>query len=94
VPLGTAELCLEAIRIAAEVATVGNPASVSDAGVAALVGAAGVEGAVYNVRINLPSIKDADFCAEMERDLDRLVREARAARDAVDAYVLEQIRKK
>jgi len=45
------------------------------------------------VRINLPAIKDADFCAEMDRDLDRLVREARRARDAVDAYVLGKIRK-
>ena len=93
VPLGTAKLCLEAVTIAAEIAQIGNPASVSDAGVAALVGCAGVEGAVYNVRINLPSIKDQAFCQEMERDLDALVREAKAVRDRVDGYVLGKIRK-
>ncbi|MBW2525287.1 MAG: glutamate formimidoyltransferase [Deltaproteobacteria bacterium] len=92
VPLSTARLCFEAIQIAAEVAKKGNEPSLSDAGVAALVGCAGVEGAVYNVRINLPAIKDADFCAEMERDLDQLVADARKLRDEVDRFVLEQIK--
>lgn len=93
VPLQTARLCFESIQIAAQVARKGNKASVSDAGVAALVGCAGVEGAVYNVRINLPAIKDQQFCADMERDLDQLVSDARALRDDVDRYVLEQIKK-
>ena len=92
IPLSTARLCFEAIQIAAEVARKGNKPSVSDAGVAALVGCAGVEGAVYNVRINLPAIKDADFCAEMERDLDQLVADARKLRDEVDHFVLTQIK--
>ena len=93
VPLGTAKLCVEAVRIAAEIAELGNAASVSDAGVAALIGCAGVEGAVYNVRINLPSVKDKQFCQEMERDLDAIVSEARALRDRTDSYVLGKIKK-
>ncbi len=92
VPLSTARLCFEAIELAAEVARKGNKPSVSDAGVAALMGCAGVEGAVYNVRINLPAIRNADFCAEMERDLDQLVTDARKLRDDVDRFVLEQIK--
>ncbi|MBW2455914.1 MAG: glutamate formimidoyltransferase [Deltaproteobacteria bacterium] len=92
VPLQTARLCFEAIGIAAEVAKKGNPPSVSDAGVAALIACTGVEGAVYNVRINLPAIKDAAFKAEMNQDLDQLVADARTLRDEVDAYVLEQIK--
>ena len=92
VPLGTAKLCLEAVHIAHEVASIGNLASVSDAGVAALVGCAGVEGAVYNVRINLPSIRDKAFCQEMERDLDGIVAEARRVRDLTDALVLSKIK--
>ncbi len=91
VPLQTAKLCYEAIQIAAVVAKKGNPPSVSDAGVAALVGCAGVEGAVYNVRINLPSITDQAFCDEMNRELGSLVADARQLRDEVDVYVLEKI---
>jgi len=81
VPLETARLCFEAIEIAARVADLGNPASRSDAVVAALVGCAGVEAAVCNVRINLPSIEDQAFRQQMEADLDRLVANARRLRD-------------
>ncbi len=92
VPLQTAKLCYETIEIAAEVAKKGNPPSLSDAGVAALIGCTGVEGAVYNVRINLPAIKDEAFKAEMNQDLDQLVADARALRDEVDAFVLDKIK--
>ena len=93
VPLETAKLCLEAVELASAVARLGMPASVSDAGVAALMGCAGVEGAVYNVRINLPSIEDAAFRAELEAELDGLVSRARSVRDELDAFVRETIAK-
>jgi len=91
VPLQTAELCLEAVELAAEIGRLGMPASASDAGVAALMGCAGVEGAVYNVRINLPSIDDEGFCAELGAELDGLVARARQIRDALDTFVRESI---
>jgi len=91
VPLQTAKLCLESIEVARRIGELGMPASVSDAGVAALLGCAGVEGAVYNVRINLPSIRDEAFCAELEAELDDLVANARRLRDECDTYVLEVI---
>ena len=91
VPLKTAELCLTAAHIAGRVARLGKAASVTDAGVAGLMGCAGVEGAVYNVRINLPSITDEAFRAELGATLDGLVERAREARDDLDAYVLSHI---
>lgn len=91
VPLETARSCLQALELAAQVARLGNPASVTDAGVAALMACAGVEGAVYNVRINLPSIDDAAFRGQMEAELDALVSRARALRDGSDVYVCEAI---
>ena len=87
VPLRTAELCLESVQLAARVARLGKSASVTDAGVAALMGCAGVEGAVYNVRINLPEIEDQDFCAALSATLDSLVAQARGVRDEVDGFV-------
>lgn len=43
----------------------GNPNAASDAGVGGLLLDAAVGGAVFNIRINLGSIKDGDFVAEM-----------------------------
>ncbi|MBU0754892.1 MAG: cyclodeaminase/cyclohydrolase family protein, partial [Planctomycetes bacterium] len=64
VPLETARLCLEALRLAHGAAMKGNPASITDAGVAAQMAKAGFEGAVYNVRINLNSVKSKAFTKE------------------------------
>jgi glutamate formiminotransferase/formiminotetrahydrofolate cyclodeaminase len=89
VPLATAELCLEALRMCRLVAEKGNPASITDAGVGALMARAGVLGAIDNVRINLPSITDAAWVAErtarlasLRDEADALEREVRALVDA------------
>lgn len=61
VPLATARLCLSAIELAEEAARTGNRNSASDAGVGALVAKAGLESAILNVRINLPSVREGAF---------------------------------
>ena len=58
VPLRTMEACLKALPLAKEMAEKGNPASASDAGVAALAAFAGIRGAELNVRINASGLKD------------------------------------
>jgi len=65
VPLHTAEACLEALKLAYEAAQKGNPASISDAGVAALMARAGFEGAMLNVKINLPGVESEEFKADL-----------------------------
>lgn len=64
-PRSTAEHALEALRMAEFAAEHGNPNAASDAGVGGLLLDAAVGGAVFNIRINLGSIKDGDFVAEM-----------------------------
>jgi glutamate formiminotransferase len=61
VPLATARLCLQAIELAQAAAAIGNKNSISDAGVGALLAKAGLESAILNVRINLPSVRDGAF---------------------------------
>ncbi len=63
VPLATARLCLAAIELAEEAARTGNRNSASDAGVGALLAKAGLEAAILNVRINLPSVREGAFKA-------------------------------
>jgi formiminotetrahydrofolate cyclodeaminase len=75
---------LELCRAAAGI---GNQAVMSDAGVGALMALAGVEGAVHNVRINLPHTQDEAFIAEMNASLGDLVAGSRAACGAIQEQV-------
>lgn len=73
VPLGVLAAAAELVELAEVVARKGNRNSLSDAGVAGLTAQAAGEGAYYNVRINLPGIKD-------ERFRTRTVKQAEALR--------------
>ena len=64
VPLRTLEACAAASKLAYGAACFGNPNAASDAGSAALLADAAGKAAAYNVRINLPGIKDEVFAAE------------------------------
>lgn len=87
VPLRSAELCYEAINLCQRAAQIGNDAVMSDAGVGALMAHAGVQGAIYNVRINLPHTKDSNFVAEMSKKLDELLEQAKETCDTVQHIV-------
>jgi glutamate formiminotransferase / formiminotetrahydrofolate cyclodeaminase len=93
VPLQTANACLDALRLSGFVAARGNTNSASDAGVAALVARAGVEGAVLNVLINLGSVKDQAFRDECVKDTENLVLEATALCEQIVAKVRESFKK-
>jgi len=61
IPLLTAQLSLECLKVCGEMVDKGNPNSVTDAGVGALCARAAVLGATMNVRINASGIKDKLF---------------------------------
>lgn len=61
IPLKTAEKCLEILRNQETIASYGNKNAVSDVGVGALMALAGLEGALLNVKINLPGINDENI---------------------------------
>jgi methenyltetrahydrofolate cyclohydrolase len=90
VPLRAALVAAEVLELAERIAPIGNRNAVSDAGVAAQLAAAGVRGAILNVRINLPYLADdeplrASAPAEISR-LEVIASEReRAALLAVDA---------
>ncbi|MHB8780159.1 MAG: cyclodeaminase/cyclohydrolase family protein [Candidatus Geothermincolia bacterium] len=76
IPLEIAEKTLEVLRLAAVAADIGNVGAVSDAGVAALFGQAAAESAALNVKINLNSIDDKDFCGRTWARVQEILREA------------------
>lgn len=87
VPLKTAEGCIRILRNQRTIAQYGNRNAASDIGVGVLLAFAGLEGAVLNIKINLPGISDekvkkaalekaAEFLREAEElraDLMRIV---------------------
>jgi len=79
VPMETARSCLQAIRQALVAVRYGSRNSVTDGAVGALVARAGLEGALLNVRINLSSIKDAEFSGALESEAVRLRSQAETA---------------
>ncbi|MGC9471707.1 MAG: glutamate formimidoyltransferase [Bacteroidales bacterium] len=73
VPLEVMETALDAMEVCRVMADIGNPSSVSDAGVGALALRAGIRGAFLNVRINASGCKDEDFvkeCLQKGRAID------------------------
>ena len=72
VPLQVMEKSLQALELARITAEKGNLNSVSDAGVAALLGQAAVQGAYLNVMINLPSLEDHDFKSQVQTQAEQL----------------------
>ncbi len=82
VPFKVMETAFASMEIIKEMARIGNPNSVSDAGVGALCARSAVKGAFLNVKINAAGYDDKEFAnsmilkgAALETDAERLERE-------------------
>lgn len=91
VPLEGAQKALEAVKLIGNFLEYGNQGALTDAGVASLLGVAGVQGTVYNVLINLGSISDQAFNDDMRKQCDALVEEARALRSEHEKVVFAKL---
>jgi glutamate formiminotransferase/formiminotetrahydrofolate cyclodeaminase len=87
VPMQTARHCRAALELCLMAARSGNDVMITDAGVGALVSLAGVKGAAYNARINLKSIKDADYVKRSGAEIAGLVDESRKIAEIVEREV-------
>jgi glutamate formiminotransferase/formiminotetrahydrofolate cyclodeaminase len=87
VPLQTAQLCREVLNLCQAAADIGNTSVMSDAGVGALMAYAGVQGAIHNVRINLPHTKDEAFINKMKAELGELLAESKEICEAIQQQV-------
>ena len=90
VPMRTARAAARLLAALPELVEKGNPNAASDAGTAALLLEASVEGALLNVGINLPGIKDPGFVEQMQRETAQLQGDVQRAR----SKVLESVRRK
>ena len=90
VPMQTAFFSMEAITIAPVVLEKGNPNCASDAYVAALLLSAAVNGALANVRINLPGVSDASVAEGFRNDAAQAAGKAAEAMEKVRALAKER----
>ena len=74
VPMQVARNAYELMAIIADVARLGNRNAVTDACVAMMSARSAVLGALMNVRINLGTLKDKAFVAELQAEADELER--------------------
>ncbi|MCK4343354.1 MAG: glutamate formimidoyltransferase [Phycisphaerae bacterium] len=65
VPFRVMQVAWESMEVAKAMAEIGNPASVSDAGVAALAARSAVMGAFLNVKINSAGVEDKAWMADI-----------------------------
>jgi formiminotetrahydrofolate cyclodeaminase len=78
VPLGVARDAVALMELGRTVIAKGNPNAASDGAAGVLAAHMAARTAVYNVKINLGSIKDGKFVSELSGEADRIAAEADA----------------
>ena len=87
VPLRVMKISLQSMDMLKEMATNGNPNSVSDAGVGALCARTAVEGAALNVRINCSGFDDKDYVADALAQAKEMLQKAKEAEREIISVV-------
>ncbi len=74
VPLTTAKLGIKTMSWVRELVGLGPEQTITDLGVAGLMAHSAIFGAVWNVKINLSSIKDKDFVSKKLEEIDWILK--------------------
>jgi len=91
VPLQVARRCLRVLVLAGETARCGNPNAASDSLVAGELSLAGLRGAVANVFINLPSLKDQEFRTRSKEEAEEALEKAESLVQAVRSWARDRM---
>lgn len=91
VPLDTAQRCLDVLKLQKAFAEYGNPNAITDIGVGALLGYSGLEGALFNVRINLSGIKDQEYVAKISKECEEIMNEGNSLKEEVLKIVYSKL---
>ena len=90
-PEATAEYCMTVMKLAQSLLGKSNVNAVSDLAVGATQAHAGLKGALANVRINLPSMKDTAYVAEKRNWAERMEKEAAVLLQTVEKGVADLV---
>ncbi|MDP2176959.1 methenyltetrahydrofolate cyclohydrolase [Methylicorpusculum sp.] len=90
VPMACARACASAIKLSRIAAEKGNLGVISDAGVAAMAGYAGLKSAALNVYINAGSLKDKEFAEQALKELEEILKFSSSEAENVYRIVKEK----
>jgi methenyltetrahydrofolate cyclohydrolase len=90
-PLFTAATSLKVMKLCQEALEKGNPNTISDAAVGALLADAALGGGIFNVLINLSALEDKHFVERMKKELHRLETEGEAIKKIIFSRIKEKI---
>ncbi len=92
VPLNCAKECYRILELQDVFANYGNVHAITDVGVGTLLAYSGIEGALFNVIINLKSIKDEEYIKRVNEELDSLMTNGRKLRDDMLEIVYSRLK--
>jgi formiminotetrahydrofolate cyclodeaminase len=81
VPLRCANECYKILELQDIFAEHGNINAITDVGVGTLLAYSGLEGALFNVTINLKGIKDEDYKKEIKSKVDALISNGKSLKE-------------
>lgn len=90
VPFGVMELSLKSFEVIKGMTEIGNPNSITDAGVGALCARAAIHGAFLNVKINTGDLEDKAFVADILKKGEKMIKEA----DKLEKKILKMVNDK
>ncbi len=90
-PFRTARIAFDSMQVMEKMVEIGNPNSVTDAGVGALCARTAVLGAAMNCRVNAAGIKDKVFTEKILKEIDVLEKEAEELESIIRKQVLAKM---
>jgi glutamate formiminotransferase/formiminotetrahydrofolate cyclodeaminase len=87
VPLTVMKKALAVLRVTETVVNKGNENSITDAGVAGLMAMASIDGAGYNVKINLTSISDKEFVKKLAGEANDIIKKSQEIAARIKKHV-------
>ena len=91
VPFRCAEKCLRVLELQNVFAGYGNVNAITDVGVGTLLAYTGLEGALFNVTINLSSIKDEKYKYEMEEKVNNTLNKGKELKEELLKVVYKRL---
>ncbi len=91
VPLRTAEKCLDVLKELKPLSKEGKKSAITDVAVAAVLAESGIQGAIFNIRINHKYIKDEKFIKDTTRWYEEIVKEGKDLKTYVLSIVEESL---
>jgi glutamate formiminotransferase/formiminotetrahydrofolate cyclodeaminase len=89
-PLAVARMAVQALQLALQAAQLGNTNAISDAGTAAAMAQAALQGAALNVRINVHSLGESSEGAALIVELKELEKKAAQMQTQITVQIQER----